>query len=385
MAGYIVHDPDSRKPEQEHAGKRRPSWKLPLAAGIVLVVAAVLGLVAAFGLPQGSSTVEEGTSTVQEQPALTEARIEAALKDLAWKGADIGLDPASVTVTIQDDGSVSVAARDDGKAADAVPLAAKRLLALASWIQDEMGADAPAITWSVSTTEGVQVFEGSLDAGKAPAADAGSTEELLSALSSYQLSDAAWQDLGLADVPESGGRDSQQAGESAASSDSGTSQSGNAGEDGSAGSGSSASAASGGSSSSGSGGAAQDSSGTSQGGSAAPASQPGSGNGSDAGTPSSITVSVSVDSSLGGGSSTSATVSLPSGSSVLDALQAAGYSVDTQNTQYGIYIVGIGGVEASSRDRKGWVYAVNGVEPSYSAANYALSSGDSIAWTYVSY
>ena len=114
----------------------------------------------------------------------------------------------------------------------------------------------------------------------------------------------------------------------------------------------------------------------------------GSGNGSDAGTPStpsSITVTVSVDSSLGGGSSTSATVSLPSGSSVLDALEAAGYSVITQNTQYGIYIVGIGGVEASSRDRKGWVYAVNGVEPSYSAANYELSSGDSIAWTYVSY
>lgn len=389
MAGYIVHDTDSKNPEQEGAGKRCSSWKLPLAAGIALVVAAVLGLVVAFGLPQGSSTVEEGTSTVQEQPALTEARIEAALKGLTWQGTDIGLDSASVTVTIQDDGSVSVAAMDDGKAADAVPLAAKRLLALASWIQDETGADVPAITWSVSTTGGVQVFEGSLDAGTAPATDAGSTEELLLALSSYQLSDAAWQDLGLADVPESGGSDSQQAGESAASSDSGASQSGNAGENGSAGSGGSASAASEGSSSSGSTGAAQGSSGTSQVGAAAAQTIPsGSGSASDAGTPStpsSITVSVSVDSSLGGGSSTSATVSLPSGSSVLDALQAAGYSVDTQNTQYGIYIAGIGGVEASSRDRRGWVYAVNGVEPSYSAANYVLSSGDAIVWTYVSY
>lgn len=76
---------------------------------------------------------------------------------------------------------------------------------------------------------------------------------------------------------------------------------------------------------------------------------------------------------------------MPLGSSVLDALEAAGYSVSTQNTQYGIYITGIGGVEASSRDRRGWVYAVNGVEPSCSAANYVLSSGDTIVWTYVSY
>ena len=391
MAGYIVHDIDSKKAEGGESAKRRPTWKLPLIAGLVLVALSVAGFICAFGLPQGtSSSVEDTGSTIQEGPALTEARIEAALEGLSWQGEDIGLDPSSVTVTIADDGTLSLAQTDDGAAADAVPLAAKRLLALAQWIQDETGADAPAISWTLTASDGTQVFEGSLDAGAASATDAQSTEELLSALSSYQLSDAAWQDLGLADVPESGGSDSQQADESAAaSSDGGASQSSNAGGNGNAGSGSSASAASGGSSSSGSTGAAQGSSGTSQGGAAAaPVSPSGSGNGSDAGTPSipsSITVTVSVDSSLGGGSSTSATVSLPSGSSVLDALEAAGYSVITQNTQYGIYIVGIGGVEASSRDRKGWVYAVNGVEPSYSAANYELSSGDSIAWTYVSY
>jgi hypothetical protein len=387
VAGYIVHDTDNQKPEGGGSTRRRPGWKLPLICGIVLVAFSVALLALAFDMPQVLGSSAEGAeSAVEDTPALTEARIQAALQDLSWQGEDIGLDPSAATVTLED-GKVSVVVTDDGAAADAVPLAAKRLLALEQWLEDEAGPDDFAVSWSVNTSAGAQVFDGTLDAGAAPATDVQSTEELLSSLSSYTLSDAAWQDLGLADVPEQGGSDSSNA-EGSASGQSGNGAQGNGGEEGkgssgisNAGSSSSESSSSAGAA----GGAGSGSTGTS--------SQTGSGtsgNGastspSAAAEPSQITVSVSVDASLGGGSSTSVTVTVPQGSSVLDALEAAGYGVSTQNTQYGIYITGIGGVEASSRDRRGWVYAVNGVEPSYSAANYALSSGDSIAWAYVSY
>lgn len=382
MAGYIVHDPEGEEGRQKAGGRRRFGWKLPLAAGLVLVAAALAGFVALLG-PNlvSASSIADSASAVQEQPALTEARIQAALGDLVWQGEDVGLDPSSTAVTIQDDGSILVSVVDDGAAQDVVPLAAKRLLALAQWIEDQTGADAPAVSWSVSTTAGVQVFEGTLDAGAAPATDAQSTEELLSSLSSYTLSDAAWQDLGLADVPESGGGDSADAADAAAAADDGSSKKGSdstAGPASPQGSASAGAGAPGGSS---------DPPDHGQGGGPTSPSSP-SGGAAPAGTssaPSRIAVTVSVDSTLGGGSSTSASASVPLGSSVLDALEAAGYSVSTQNTQYGIYITGIGGVEASSRDRRGWVYAVNGVEPSCSAANYVLSSGDTIAWAYVSY
>ena len=387
MAGYIVHDTDNQKPEGGGSTRRRPGWKQPLVCGIVLVAFSVVLLAFAFDMPRGlGSSVEGAESTVEDAPALTEARIQAALQDLSWQGEDIGLDPSAATVTLED-GKVSVVVTDDGAAADAVPLAAKCLLALAQWFEDETGSDGFAVSWSVNTSAGAQVFDGTLDAGAAPATDAQSTEDLLSSLSSYTLSDAAWQDLGLADVPEQGGSDSSNA-EGSASGQPGNGAQGNGGDEGKGSSGSSNAGSSSSESSSSAGaagGAGSGSTGTS--------SQAGSGmSGNGASTspsapaePSQIIVSVSVDASLGGGSSTSVTVTVPQGSSVLDALEAAGYGVSTQNTQHGIYITGIGGVEASSRDRRGWVYAVNGVEPSYSAANYALSSGDSIAWAYVSY
>lgn len=387
MAGYIVHDTDNQKPEGGGSTRRRPGWKLSLICGIVLVTFSVALLALAFDMPQVLGSSAEGAeSAVEDTPALTEARIQAALQDLSWQGEDIGLDSSAATATLED-GKVSVVVTDDGAAADAVPLAAKRLLALAQWLEDETGSDDFAVSWSVNTSAGVLVFDGTLDAGAAPATDAQSTEKLLSSLSFYTLSDAAWQDLGLADVPEQGGSDSSNA-ERSASVQSGNGTQGNGGEEGKGSSGSSNAGPSSSESSSSAGtagGAGSGSTGTT--------SQTGSGtsgNGastspSAAAEPFQITVSVSVDASLGGGSSTSVTVTVPQGSSVLDALEAAGYGVSTRNTQYGIYITGIGGVEASSRDRRGWVYAVNGVEPSYSAANYALSSGDSIAWAYVSY
>lgn len=387
MAGYIVHDTDNQKPEGGGSTRRRPGWKQPLVCGIVLVAFSVVLLAFAFDMPQGlGSSVEGAESAVEDAPALTEARIQAALQDLSWQGEDIGLDPSAATVTLED-GKVSVVVTDDGAAADAVPLAAKRLLALAQWLEDETGSDGFAVSWSVNTSAGAQVFDGTLDAGAAPATDAQSTEDLLSSLSSYTLSDAAWQDLGLADVPEQGGSDSSNA-EGSASGQPGNGAQGNGGDEGKGSSGSSNAGSSSSESSS-----SADAAGGAGSGSTGTSSQAGSGtSGNGASTspsapaePSQITVSVSVDASLGGGSSTSVTVTVPQGSSVLDALEAAGYGVSTQNTQHGIYITGIGGVEASSRDRRGWVYAVNGVEPSYSAANYALSSGDSIAWAYVSY
>lgn len=237
MAEYIVHDTDNQKPEGGGSTRRRPGWKLPLICGIVLVAFSVALFALAFDMPQGlSSSVEGAESAVEDAPALTEARIQAALQDLSWQGEGIGLDPSAATVTLED-GKVSVVVTDDGAAADAVPLAAKRLLALAQWLEDETGSDDFAVSWSVNTSAGAQVFDGTLDAGAAPATDAQSTEELLSSLSSCTLPDAASQDLGLADVPEQGGSDSSNA-EGSASGQSGNGAQGNGGEEGKGSSGS---------------------------------------------------------------------------------------------------------------------------------------------------
>lgn len=59
-----------------------------------------------------------------------------------------------------------------------------------------------------------------------------------------------------------------------------------------------------------------------------------------------ISVSVQVDGSYGGGGTTSRTVRIQEGSTVWDALQASGNSVQSQMTSMGIYVTGINGVSA---------------------------------------
>ena len=97
-----------------------------------------------------------------------------------------------------------------------------------------------------------------------------------------------------------------------------------------------------------------------------------------------ITVSISVDASIVGAGSSSATVSLKRGASVYDALRATGVSMNAYNTQYGIYVASIGGLaEKEHGSTSGWMYSVNGTVPMTSCANYRLSDGDVIRWYYV--
>jgi len=99
---------------------------------------------------------------------------------------------------------------------------------------------------------------------------------------------------------------------------------------------------------------------------------------------STISVSVAVDGSAAGAGSGSATVTLDAGASVYDALVATGASVNARSSVYGTYVSAINGLaEREHGASSGWVYSVNGTEPSTACSNYGLSDGDSVAWTYV--
>ena len=100
--------------------------------------------------------------------------------------------------------------------------------------------------------------------------------------------------------------------------------------------------------------------------------------------PTSVAVVVTIDASPAGGSVHEAQLTLARGSNVYDALMATGASVNARATGYGTYVAAIDGVaEKDHGPMSGWVYAVNGVEPSTACSNYELSDGDTVVWTYV--
>lgn len=94
-----------------------------------------------------------------------------------------------------------------------------------------------------------------------------------------------------------------------------------------------------------------------------------------------ISIQVTIDGSLGGGSIQSYTLSLQSGTTAYDALLATGVSVNARPTGYGTYVAAIDGIAENAGS--GWVYAINGVEPNTTCSNYVLSDGDTMVWTYV--
>lgn len=60
-----------------------------------------------------------------------------------------------------------------------------------------------------------------------------------------------------------------------------------------------------------------------------------------------------------------------------------GVELNYRQTEYGTYVVGIGGVSEFDRGPlSGWMYRVNGVFPAYSAAAYTLSPNDKVEWLY---
>ena len=78
---------------------------------------------------------------------------------------------------------------------------------------------------------------------------------------------------------------------------------------------------------------------------------------------------------------------LDSGATVYDALVAigtkAGIDIGAQNSSYGIYVYGIGGINAGGS--AGWMYSVNGAVPMVGAASYVLTANDTIRWFCVNY
>lgn len=78
---------------------------------------------------------------------------------------------------------------------------------------------------------------------------------------------------------------------------------------------------------------------------------------------------------------------LDSGATVYDALVAvgtkAGIDIGAQNSSYGIYVYGIGGINAGGS--AGWMYSVNGAVPMVGAGSYVLTANDVVRWFCVNY
>ncbi len=109
----------------------------------------------------------------------------------------------------------------------------------------------------------------------------------------------------------------------------------------------------------------------------------GSGSGSSSRRDDTITVSITVDGSSAGAGSSSATISLPAGATVYDALASCGVSYNAQATGYGMYVSSIGGLaEKDHGGMSGWMYSVDGVTPNVACSSYTLSGGESIYWWY---
>lgn len=100
--------------------------------------------------------------------------------------------------------------------------------------------------------------------------------------------------------------------------------------------------------------------------------------------PSTISVYISIDSSRAqsyglGGFSYGATVELPQGATVYDALCATGVSISGSS----YYVSAINGLaEKQCGNGSGWTYAVNGSFPGKACGRYTLSGGESISWIY---
>ena len=91
----------------------------------------------------------------------------------------------------------------------------------------------------------------------------------------------------------------------------------------------------------------------------------------------------SVDGSSAGAGSSSATLTLPAGATVYDALASCGVSFNAKATGYGMYVSSIAGLaEKEHGGMSGWMYSVNGSTANIACSSYVLSGGESIYWWY---
>lgn len=82
-------------------------------------------------------------------------------------------------------------------------------------------------------------------------------------------------------------------------------------------------------------------------------------------------------------------VAFSEGETVFDVLmraaRAAGLHLEFEKTPLygGVYVEGIGNLYAfDGGELSGWVYAVNGIFPEFSASAYTLADGDTVEWMY---
>lgn len=77
-------------------------------------------------------------------------------------------------------------------------------------------------------------------------------------------------------------------------------------------------------------------------------------------------------------------VEISSSDNAYTVLRKSGATVNARKSQYGIYVVGINGLnEFDKGDESGWMYSVNGKEPSSSADSTKVGNGDKVRWYYV--
>lgn len=342
---------------------RAPRWIRPaLAALAVLLIVVGAGGAIALGAGDGFAGFlgSDLFQTVAEEPAEDDAALTATVTVDDVQGAlaelpgDLAISPDATGITCVVDGDgIWVEYPEATDASAVIDRAARRAAGLAQWAAQADHAIS-RVTWIAEDADQTALFALTLDpaAVVSDAADA-SAADILAAATGYRIAGDAYASL---DAPAF----EQEAGAAPSLPDGSEvpielAQTATDGDDGAQGGTSSA--------------------GSSQGGSAGTASGT---------TADLITVSVTVDGSAAGAGASSATVSLAAGSSVYDALVKTGISISASGSPYGMYVSAIGGLaERQHGPMSGWIFSVNGVEPSVACSAYTLSAGDSIVWTYV--
>ena len=78
------------------------------------------------------------------------------------------------------------------------------------------------------------------------------------------------------------------------------------------------------------------------------------------------------------------TVVLENGATVMDTLAASGVAFDSQDSSFGAYVTGIGGLASGEvGEMSGWLFSVNGKDAEVSADALVLSDGDKVEWNYI--
>lgn len=354
---------------------RAPRWIRPaLAALAVLLI--VVGASGAIALGAGDGLAgllgSDLFQTVAEEPAEDDAALTATVTVDDVQGAlaelpgDLAISPDATGITCVVDGDgIWVEYPEATDASAVIDRAARRAAGLAQWAAQADHAIS-RVTWIAEDADQTALFALTLDpaAVVSDAADA-SAADILAAATGYRIAGDAYASLDdLAFEQEAGAAPSLPDSSEVPIELAQTAADG-------------ADAAQGGASGSTGGGAA----GAAQGGTLSAGSTQDSSTGTTADL---ITVSITVDGSAAGAGASSATVSLAAGSTVYDALVKTGISISASGSAYGMYVSAIGGLaERQHGPMSGWIFSVNGVEPSVACSAYTLSAGDSIVWTYV--